>query len=508
MLVRLGIKMCIEDAKAGITVEASFSDAEDALPFFENYEADILVTDIRLPGMNGLELIERVKVLNPHLLTLVISCYEEFDYARKAMELGVDKYILKHELSEEKLPGLLAGLYQAKEQDQKKVKYTLAGNETQWNPNLCYRVGIIALRKSGADRCLEPEDIDFHILQGLAQEILDAHDMGECFLRHLQELFCIMPFSDKADQDGVRAQIYSLYQELKRTVKKYFNANVFLSISCAYKKIENSRELFEPLKRNAVSFFYEETSTLEYVDAARCSDNLTLKTNDKYIFSKDWFLATRENLEVFFKEAREKKVLPEVVKNECVRLIYSITDRAAQYYGIDANMLNSGVDAINDEEGTPALSHDARVNVRQGHCWNYQSVNGFDSCSGLEKYMMEMLDCLSRMRLASLHNDKKIYAWVEQNYSKEISLEQAASAFHMSAPYFCQYFKKNTGDTFVRVMNRVRIEKACLHLQNPDITIEQAAKEVGICNVNYFMRLFKKITGETVGEYRNRTLKL
>lgn len=96
-------------------VSATFSSAEAAADFFDKHTADVLISDIRLTGMSGLELIEKIKPNHKNMLIVVLSCYEDFSYARRAYEIGVDKYILKHELVEDELASIIAAMYSAKE---------------------------------------------------------------------------------------------------------------------------------------------------------------------------------------------------------------------------------------------------------------------------------------------------------------------------------------------------------------------------------------------------------
>jgi len=111
MLVLLGMKMCIQESGQDMRVVATFSPAEDAMEYFDKHTADVLITDVRLTGISGLELIERVKPKHKHMMIIVLSCYADFSYARTAYELGVDKYVLKHELVENELAAMISDMF-------------------------------------------------------------------------------------------------------------------------------------------------------------------------------------------------------------------------------------------------------------------------------------------------------------------------------------------------------------------------------------------------------------
>lgn len=110
-LVRLGLRMCLESSP-DIYVAGAFASAEEAEAGQDKAPADVLLTDIRLPGSSGLELMRRLRKKYPQMLFVVLSCYDDFTYAQRAMEYGASRYILKHELDEKELPRILLELVQ------------------------------------------------------------------------------------------------------------------------------------------------------------------------------------------------------------------------------------------------------------------------------------------------------------------------------------------------------------------------------------------------------------
>ena len=111
MLVRLGLRMCLESSP-DIYVAGAFASAEEAEAGQDKAPVDVLLTDIRLPGSSGLELMRRLRKKYPQMLFVVLSCYDDFTYAQRAMEYGASRYILKHELDEKELPRILLELVQ------------------------------------------------------------------------------------------------------------------------------------------------------------------------------------------------------------------------------------------------------------------------------------------------------------------------------------------------------------------------------------------------------------
>ena len=99
---------------------------------------------------------------------------------------------------------------------------------------------------------------------------------------------------------------------------------------------------------------------------------------------------------------------------------------------------------------------------------------------------------------------KNVFKHVESTYKEEVSLTQIAEMAHMSYAYFCRFFKKTTGRTFIDYLNFIRLSKAEILLVTTDMSITQIALEVGFKNVNYFDRLFKSEKKQTPLSYRKK----
>lgn len=94
-IIRLGLKALIKELTSDFIVAGEATDGERALSLIQHSQPDLLITDIRMPKMNGLSLIEKVKELIPSLPIIIISAYDEFEYAKKGIQHGVDGYLLK-----------------------------------------------------------------------------------------------------------------------------------------------------------------------------------------------------------------------------------------------------------------------------------------------------------------------------------------------------------------------------------------------------------------------------
>ena len=100
-LVRSYLKMLSSWEKAGFEITADVRDGEEALEVLDREKIDLVVTDIAMPLMDGIELIREIRRKYPDIYVIVLSCHDEFEYVKKAMKEGADEYVLKNTLNEE-----------------------------------------------------------------------------------------------------------------------------------------------------------------------------------------------------------------------------------------------------------------------------------------------------------------------------------------------------------------------------------------------------------------------
>jgi two-component system response regulator YesN len=100
----------------------------------------------------------------------------------------------------------------------------------------------------------------------------------------------------------------------------------------------------------------------------------------------------------------------------------------------------------------------------------------------------------------------KAKTYIEENYSKDISLDDVSRIVDISSYYFSKLFKEETGENFIEYLTNIRIEKAKKLLQNREISIKNICADTGYSDPNYFSRIFKKQVGVTPTEYRERVM--
>lgn len=498
MLVKLGMKMCIEQAPLDITVVAALASAEEALHFFEHDTAEILITDIKLTGLSGLDLLERLQPRLPHMLSVVLSCYEDFSYARRAYEIGADTYILKHELKEDALAQMVVDLYHKKFAALQgagghaaRAPQPEAGNwlNPQRLPPLAQHTCVLSflwLRSQASDDA-SYENISFPILCETATETMSARGCGVALLhpRHAKVMLLFL-FDLKTPEPERHATMEAVFLELRGKVKTYFNLDCFLYAGQPVHSEEALRESYAELKRTQSWLFYCEAPALvtqfSVPATPLCCECFAVP--EPVSFTGQWQQETAERWVQYFAQQQQRLCDPASLRIEIDRYLHMVRQVLQRDFGMTLE------DAFAQGKEPSYLDIEQITHAQALLAWTLAVTSTVCDAVNTGRGLNPIVS--------------KIAAYARAHYAEKITLENVADEFHINVTYFCRVFKKQTGENFVAFLNRLRIEQAIVLLNTTDMTVEQIADAVGIKTANYFFRLFKKITGKTVGHYRHR----
>lgn len=484
MLVRLGMKMCIDDNSLSMKVIAAFSSAEEAMEFFDNNSADVLITDIRLINKTGIELIEYIKPRIPGIIIIVLSCYDDFSYARKAYELGADRYLLKHELDSDQLPQIIEETLNKKLIIKKQYSESRIEAEKKPSSGLNqeqYKVCCIALSNPDNKKLVDMNEVSFPMVVEIIQEILNINHMGECYLRHDSEIFCILTFQRQDTQESIDLQIHDFFRQIQTNIQNIFEKDVYMSESNPFLELNEVPKYFNIVRKDlGYCFYYDSSAIIKVPDSKGEAANFEYSVEN--IVREDGLLLFSQYLNDYFDRQKENWVALDKVKLQLAEFMHEFALHIERYYHENPNLLL-------EEEDRP----------------NYVNIDTFAFALPLKHWLLAIIEKVKEIiyeKSRKKGNISDIIRFIEENYQKDISLSVIADEFYMNKVYFCQFFKKETGVTYINYLNRYRIEQAKILLKASKDTEETVSNKVGIQNVNYFIRLFKKITNMTIREYR------
>lgn len=536
--VREAIVTGTDWASLGFQVADSAENGQEAWELFAKGAPDLLLTDIRMPFMDGLQLAELVKRHYPGTRVIILSGYDEFEYAQRALKLSVDEYVLKPFSSEElalvlakvrgvldteaeekrdvaqlrehyrrSLPVLrenfLAALMmrplKRRELEEKSALYDLrlAGES--------FQVAVVSLDAGGtgetgqaaaggprkeAARPTISEDQELLLFASLniAEEIAAARNLGRVFLHQGQVV--LLTVSGDTDPQAVTAATMAAAEDIRQSVERYLKLTVTIGIGVV---------IHEPA---GLSYSYK--------DAVLALDYRVILGGNRVISIAD--VEQRHVEKMRFDELKEQSLVrclktgtadelkdiveglfqglaeaPVSVKEYQLYLMEIVTAvlRAAKDADADLD------DLFGDNMATLAELYRFRT-LAEAKAW-------------LVGICTRMMGSIAVVRQSALRNlVEEAVAYTRANYGdSELSINKVCGQLHISAGYFSSIFKKETKMTFVAYLLHIRMEAAKELLRTTDLRAFEIAERVGYAEPNYFSFSFKKHVGMSPKEYRS-----
>jgi YesN/AraC family two-component response regulator len=439
ILSRIGIQSLI-DGKEEVTVCGTFGSAEEALKFLEDVFVDIVITDIEMLDMNGLEFIEVIREKNLAEGIIILSCHEKFSYAQEAISKGTDSYLLKHNVTEESLMQEIKKAYQKNQTRNRKHTAAVADlkKEGELLENGSY---VLAVLRAGTGES-GTEELEMHLestmLAHLLEEIVDRHGMGTLFSPYNKEMFIVFQMDAAQNQEALDAVSMHFYEKDVRV------------------------------------FWYTEISE-EMEPVSFCPDELL----------EEGGLAKFETqLSLALAKGRFERVKADVLKEQLMQSLNMFIHQVLAGYSFREDFSRKW-------NGATTL---------------VSAITAAQNAEMLKASILKVVGCFRTELIEEWEKDDlaEAFRYIEKNLPNRITLADLTEISCMSVPSFSKKFKERTGQSLVQYLNDKRIERACSLLKNKNYSLEQVAELTGFSNANYLIRVFKKRTGKTVGEYRKR----
>ena len=478
LLARKAVEKLILEWDRDSTVCCSCDNGDEVLKVLEDQKVDVLVTDIRMPGLNGIALSEVVRQRFPSVDVVLVSGYATFDYARAALHNGVRDYLLKP-LKREDLFHTLDAIKKARAEEKRQEDLL---REVQ------KRAGSFLLLRylSWEER---PEDV-------LPREMTWLKN--GCFFAAQ-----IMVKGVKFEELSIRLRDLSFSRDLIFEDILHSGAGVIVScgeeraVAVYDKKIralgtlaEQERKEGHPAAVGVSMLLTGPDSIREAYSQARRACCLRLQDPERglYRFDNDRGkeLLSKEDLHLIRNHLNAKRVRE--AKEFCLKKL------------IQPDM-------------TTVLQLEQSYQALLGICFTmdmeaiYRPLWDFDDMNGLLDYICSMACCSGETDRTVNEGDiiDEIQAFLEDNYYCEISLnELAATKYFMNPNYLSRLFKARTGMGFSKYLLGLRMKKAEELLENGDMNINEVALMVGYTSPSYFIQNFKKYFGRTPGTQRNK----
>ncbi|MCR6514786.1 MAG: response regulator transcription factor [Clostridium sp.] len=494
-LITEGLKNLIDWEKLNLEVVATANNGEEALRKLKEEKVHIVITDINMPVMTGLDLIKEVKGKDNKTNFIILSGYDEFSYAKKAIEYGVDSYILKP-IDEEELEKTLIKLLARIEKSKKEKKDVLYKNtkllqfingkinkeeilkiEDELNIPLrgkSYTVSSIILNKKNEDGKYINIDEIIEEYSGKNYELLHKFD-GQTILINSWDL-------DVKNED-----ILKYFNFIKDKLIEKIEGDVFIAVGDVTKDIDllkNSLNSSNKLKKYILT---------EGTNICLTSEDVTNIKDYKTNFSKE---IERLNKIIIEKDGSGAKMFLEGLIDDI-----ALTPKNIYDLSIRVVML---IDKISDE-----------FKVDKKYVKDSLSSNIVELCSestrdSIKAFLVSEIEELISVMYSTTKRYSpvvsQIVSNIEERYSEELSLKTLAYQYNINSSYLGRIFTKEVGMSFSDYLNKVKNTKAKELILETNMKINDIAKAIGYTDTSYFYRKFKKYYGicpSTLREMKN-----
>ena len=527
VVMRNGIKNNIPWEQEGFEFVGEASDGELAYPLIKREKPDILITDIRMPFMDGLELSRLVKKELPQIKIIILSGYNEFDYAKTAISIGVTDYLLKPISSAKLLEAVKkVGDMIEKEQDNVRLmeryekemeEKILQEKHKLWGALASNRLSTIELLEKGQRLGMDFTASAYMVFLFKLMQEGDATGCSDELNRASEKVNSLSgtwkkvlsfdrspegwAFLIKGESEAeVLENFAETKKELLNLVAVYPKVEYFGGLGSIVQRIGDIQNSYKEAARAFSSrFFLDANQIADSAEMVSLHNEEDGKIDVSKMLSKK---REHELVEKFFKNGTVEEVdsfldelFQSIGEQNCKSLLYR------QYVVMD--LFFCATDFLgNLEISTEELPEECRdINQIVEKAGNAQSLR--HQIGILFSETMILRDGHSKKKYSKLLEDAK--AFIDENYRHDdMSLNMVAAQVNISPSYFSTIFSSEMGQTFVEYLTHVRLEKAKELLMCSNMRTAEIGYEVGYKDSHYFSYIFKKVVGCSPKEYRNR----
>ena len=506
-----------------LIVAGAAKNGAEALEFCRNHRIDLVVTDIKMPVMDGLEFIKCLKDELPQIKTIILTAYDEFEYALKAIKYGALDYMLKSETEAGCLEKLLVQVYKELQEEDNPHLYKddllkIFNKQYYVLRNLCLSdiikngaaADVFARKKEMFNINIEDSNIIFGIVKvrpkrdmieeeykgdqdlfrfaviNIMEEILTERFANNCGFYYDDNHFVYLFNTNRKSEKELRENMIFVVNKLYYAIETYLKSKIYVCGTISKDNIGTLHRRMDGLFK-AVSYqsFYDLDHLCIFEDMQLAYESDHFKSYSQKLaenLEANNVEEIRKNIEAFFEEIKsDKKVKPEEVQKISMAFLSMLFAKITTYM-----------------KGEHAI--DAKSSIVP-----YEKMLTLEEC---EKHVNAMLEklmvtlnhscrCLSQQIVLAL-------AYIHKNYSQDIALNEVAHFVNMNRSYLSELFKKEIGDNFINYLTAYRMNKSKKLLRETNLSINEIAERVGYHNISYFTKIFKKYVDMTPRDYRKQ----
>lgn len=512
-LLRNGFMKMIGRMDLNCSVVASACNGEEALEQLSHIGVDLLITDIRMPQMDGLQLIQKVSILFPGIRSVILSGYDDFEYAKRALQLNCKDYLLKPPNYTE-LHELLMKIRDEFEAEQKKTmedykkKEILNQNQYVIRNEFLRHVMNRQVIHSPEDLITKADYIGIRLTNGEYHVILLRYDrLAEVKARY-----------DNHDWNLLKYAVHNMAVEITDSTACFYDDQEYLVVFLQTSDIEAATQVCHDLQMKLREYLKLSVSSgISQIHALPCiaEGYNEAKQALKYRMISD------EGMVMTYQDASlHQQISIDRYKNQLSALFelehaQSIIERLKEWNEeIKKAGLNvMSLDAIEKELKIVLLT--LLRHLIKEHGGNHRNldlgkqIEQIETGDSFYEKMLPLFQLLNDM----IHQGKRgkienrtveqAIQFMRDHFNQNLSLPLISEHIYMNPAYFSVMFKKRTGKGVIEFLTEIRLDAAKKLLMQPELKTYQIAEMTGFNDAAYFSNQFKKYIGVSPQEYRN-----
>lgn len=526
--VRHGLMSYFDWDKYGIEVVGEADDGDVGLEVIERLKPDIVLTDVRMPQMDGIRLSHEIKERFPGTKIVFVSGHDDADYLKSALKVNAVDYIFKPVDRLELAAVIERVVNELKEAEQERTYIVdMQVKLTQSMPLLREKF-LMSLIRDGIPHPARIKDrLDFlgldlpsqavywtivvkiddsaqvvatrserdqqllsYSILNIVQEIIGKYMQGYAFENRNGEFVGILRMGEEDTQEEM---LLGVAEDIRDSLLKWLKISVTIgvgeriselgSLPQSYNQAQEAADHRWYLGKNhiiSIDHLQQNNESAYRFDAAQGERILSVvKSSDKVALHAeldDVFVPLSQNRRLGFSYGR----------NVSLQLIL-LTSRLLQ----ELNMLGPEMDSKERDLWERIFKQERIADLR----------------GIVEEYLLQVCERIEEKRKGKPKNViERIHALIEQRYAENLQINDIAKEVFLSSTYMCLLFKQETGETINEFMTKVRIEKAKELLSDPRNKFYEVCYQVGYSDPSYFSKLFKKYVGLTPSAYRDQMI--
>ena len=482
-IIRGGIRRIIEWEKYGYEIHGEAEDGPSAVKSILELKPDLTLLDLHLPGFRGLEVVKKTREAGTRTHFLILSGYEEFEYAKEAINLEVDGYITKpvdENILIDRITSIARKINEEREKRQIQFLEIMEG-----------------VRKPGKGE-------HFFFSEGYVQAVFVSFDsvsyeetakktqaFRDFFQKDICHIFQYREFAVFLFENTLETVLKSLLDNLCAYLSK---SETWPAVTFGSRCREESSSQGEGIRKTCL-------------EAERLMDSVFFYRDKKYLSVED----IRE-----IKDGQEWDI-EEDAKKLCA-FIQVVDNKKIQHFlrELEKKFFHSGKSSQDIRHDCMALM----IEVRSGIIRKFPVLRGMLETGKItynsimkERYLGAIIDVMinacvriseSLPLLSADSSFQRIISYVKNNYNEDLRLETLGQLFYYNCAYLGKRFKEYTGKNFHTYLDMLRIEAAKELLQNTEMKVYEISNAVGYTNTDYFYSKFKKYAGKSPLVFRKK----